>query len=329
MQDIYFEPNYGKLYEKMENGISECFEYSNEHGSITNLFIKREIPIILDSEEKYYDITTPYGYGGPIINNVVKGKEAELVNGYKKAFMEFCLANNIVSEFIRFHPVIGNEIPFKVVYDVQYLRKTVGTNLKEFEEPFQEEFSKSARKNVRRSLREGVSYEIIENPDSIDEFLEIYYSTMDRNEADDYYYFDEEYFKKCLELFPENILIVKALYEEKTIAMGFYFIYDKYIHTHLSGTLSEHLNLSPAYILRYALTEWGKENGYHLIHHGGATTNDENDSLLRFKKRFGQNTEFDFSIGRRIWNQKIYKQLCDAVNVEKESNFFPAYRLER
>src|SRR5699024_5842406 len=112
------------------------------------------------------------------------------------------------------------------------------------EEPFQEEFSKSARKNVRRSLREGVSYEIIENPDSIDEFLEIYYSTMDRNEADDYYYFGEEYFKKCLELFPENILIVKALYEEKTIAMGFYFIYDKYIHTHLSGTLSEYLNLS-------------------------------------------------------------------------------------
>ncbi|MGH2077615.1 peptidoglycan bridge formation glycyltransferase FemA/FemB family protein [Aerococcus urinaeequi] len=327
MQDIYFEPNYGKLYEKMENGISECFEYSNEHGSITNLFIKREIPIILDSEEKYYDITTPYGYGGPIINNVVKGKEAELVNGYKKAFMEFCLANNIVSEFIRFHPVIGNEIPFKVVYDVQYLRKTVGTNLKEFEEPFQEEFSKSARKNVRRSLREGVSYEIIENPDSIDGFLEIYYSTMDRNEADDYYYFDEEYFKKCLELFPENILIVKSLYEEKTIAMGFYFIYDKYIHTHLSGTLSEYLNLSPAYILRYALTEWGKENGYHLIHHGGATTNDENDSLFRFKKRFGQNTEFDFSIGRRIWNQEIYDKLCKEVNADKNIDFFPAYRV--
>src|SRR5699024_6516484 len=194
MQDIYFDPNYGKLYEKMENGESKFYEFSNEYGKITNLFIQRDIPISLDSEEQYYDITTPYGYGGPIIQEVVEGKEKELVKGYEEDFKKYCLENNIVSEFIRFHPVFENEKPFDSVYKIEYLRKTVGTNLKDFEDPFQKEFSKSARKNVRRSLREGVSYEINENPDAIDEFLEIYYATMDRNEAEDYYYFDQEYF---------------------------------------------------------------------------------------------------------------------------------------
>lgn len=329
MQDIYFEPKYGKLYEKMENGESKFYEFSNEYGSITSLFIKRKIPISLASGETYFDITTPYGYGGPMIQEVVKGKKQELVESFSEDFSKYCLENNIVSEFVRFHPVFENENFFKELYEVEYLRKTIGTNLEIYDDPFQEEFSKSARKNVRRSLRKGVSYEINEKPDSIDEFLDIYYSTMDRNEADNYYYFSEEYFKSCLELFPENILIVKALFEEETIAMGFYFVYKNFIHTHLSGTLSEHLKLSPAYVLRYALVEWGKENGYHLIHHGGATTNDENDGLLHFKKGFGQHTEFDFSVGRKIWNKDVYDKLCAEVNADKNSDFFPAYRSER
>ena len=328
MQDIYFEPNYGKLYEKMENGVSQFYEFSNEYGTITNLFIKREIPISLENGKRYFDVTTPYGYGGPIIQEVIDDKEEEIVQAYYEDFEKYCLENNIISEFIRFHPLFENENFFKSVYEVKPLRKTVGTNLKAFDDPFQEEFSKSARKNTRRALRDGVTYQINEKPESIDEFLEIYYATMDRNDADDYYYFDHEYFKKCLEYFPENIITVKAIHEEETIAMGFYFVYGKYIHTHLSGTLDEYLNLSPAYILRYALTEWGKENGYHIIHHGGAPSNDENDSLFRFKKRFGEHTEFNFSIGRKIWNQAIYDELCEKVNANKESDFFPAYRAE-
>ena len=35
-----------------------------------NQFIKREIPLLLDGK-KYYDIVTPYGYGGPYIEKCV------------------------------------------------------------------------------------------------------------------------------------------------------------------------------------------------------------------------------------------------------------------
>src|SRR5699024_2741291 len=119
----------------------------------------------------------------------------------------------------------------------------------------------------------------------------------------EYYYFNEDYFNKCVKYFKENIILVKAIYEGKTIAMGFYFVVNNIIHSHLSGTLSEYLYLSPAYIIKYATTLWGKENGYHLIHHGGGTTNDENDGLLKFKSKFGQHTFFDFSIGTKVWNR--------------------------
>src|SRR5699024_9921833 len=151
-------------------------------------------------------------------------------------------------------------------------------NLENYEDPFQSEFSKSCRKNVRRALRDGVTFNIVEKPSDVSKFKDIYYSTMDRNNAMDYYYFDEDYFNSCVELFQDNLLLVEAIYEEKIIAMGFYFVYKDYIHIHLSGTMSDYLHLSPAYVLRYGVTQWGKENGYKMIHHGGGRTNSPDDT---------------------------------------------------
>ncbi|MBM4761462.1 GNAT family N-acetyltransferase [Bacillus sp. B15-48] len=327
MVDIYFNPNYGRLCEDIEKGKSEVFKFENEYGNIQHMFIKREIPTKIN-EETYYDLITPYGYGGPVIINCEDKKRDNLINSFVDEFQNYCYANNIVSEFVRFHPILDNARDFNEYYTVSHIRNTVGTDLANFEQPFVEEFSKSCRKKVRNALRDGVSYKITEKPNDIGKFKQIYYSTMDRNNASEFYYFDDTYFNKCLEYFPDNLLLVEAIYEDKTIAMGFYFVYENYIHIHLSGTLNEYLSLSPAYILRYAVTEWGKENGYKLIHHGGGRSNDPEDTLYQFKKRFGKNTDFGFHIGKKIWNESIYKQLCKMNNIDKEIDFFPAYRFE-
>lgn len=324
-KDIYFDDNYGKLYEKIENGKAQVFYYKDEFGEIKHQFIIKKIPIKINNDY-FYDIVTPYGYGGPIIKKCIEGKKDELLKNYFEAFSKYCEKNKIISEFIRFHPVVGNATDFSEYYETVYVRNTVGTNLKDFEDPFQSEFSKSCRRNVRKALKGDISYKITENPTDINNFKEIYYSTMDRNNANDYYYFDDEYFNKCLKYFNKNILLVEAIYKSQTIAMGFYFIYDNFIHIHLSGTLSEYLPLSPAYVLRYAVTKWGKEKGYKVIHHGGGRTNDSNDGLYLFKKQFGKNTDYLFYIGKKIWNKEIYDELCKRSDTNDNADFFPKYR---
>ena len=71
---------------------------------------------------------------------------------------------------------------------------------------------------------------------------------------------------------------------------------------------------------------WGKENGYELIHHGGGRSSSEEDNLYMFKKQFAKNTKFDFYLGKKIWNQDIYNELCKVANVSKDEEYFPAYR---
>ena len=325
LPDIYFDRNYGKLYEKMEHGVAQVFHFKNEHGEILHQFIKREIPVRVN-DDILYDLITPYGYGGPLILNCDGNKE-QLVQEFYNEFSKYCKRNNIVSEFVRFHPVIENAKDFADIYNTVFDRHTVGTDLKSY--TIEEEFSKSARKSIRQALKKGITYSVKANPDSLEEFKKIYRSTMNRNEASDYYYFDDDYFSDCLRYYGKNILLVEAYWEGKTIAAGLYFFYGKIIAAHLSGTLSEYLHLSPAYIIKYATAEWAKNNGIEYIHYGGGTDKSEDNPLYLFKKKFGKNTELDFYLGKKIWNKKLYIELCRITGSETDMDFFPAYRGKR
>lgn len=321
--DLYFDDNYASLYEKIEQGTAEIFTLKTENGRVKNTFLKRKAPSF--NGEQYFEIITPYGYGGAVVEEVT-GEKDKLIKEYNEAFAKYCEEQNIVCEFVRFHPIVNNALDFKSVYSPIFSRKTLGTNLVDFEDPINAEFSKSCRKKIRRALNSGVSYEIKEKPDTLDEFKEIYYATMDRNNAADYYYFDDKYFADVLKYFRENVITCKAILEGKTIAMGLYFVYNGTVHVHLSGTYSEYLNLSPAVVLRYGVAEWAIKNGYKLIHHGGGRTNDPEDSLFTFKKSFAQNTEFDFYVAKKIWNKDVYNAICESEKVDPNADFFPAWR---
>lgn len=330
MPDIYFEEEYGKLslLLETEGSVIIPYNYKDENGQIYNLVIKRPIDIKID-DKQYYDLITPYGYGGPIImhiNDEIENSKEKLLDNFEKDFLKFCNTNNIVSEFVRFHPILENALDFKKMYNPIFLQHTVATICDEGN-PCEFEFSKSARKTIRRSMNENISYDLILNPKNLDEFKDIYYNTMDRNEALDFYYFGNEYFDYILANFKENIININVRIDEnKIIASGLYFIYNnRFIHAHLSGTRKEYLKYSPAYVLKQVLAEWAYNNGYTYIHYGGGTSTDENDSLYLFKKRFTRREPFDFYVGRKIYNDEIYDKLVEKTKTS-ESNFFPQYR---
>ena len=329
MEDIYFSLNYGKLYEKIENGIACVWEYKGKEGYIKHMFIKRLIPQSVFGM-KYYDLLTPYGYGGPHIIKIGEGYSKEdLLNAFQNSFQKYCEDENIVSEFIRFYPLSSNGIDFQNIYDSTLNRYTLGTNLKDFEDPIQIEFSKSCRKTIRQILKKGVTYRATKNPKDISKFIEIYYLNMERKNADSYYFFEKDYFDKIMKYFSKDILLAEALYCDKTIAAGLYFLSNNVIHAHLSGTDTEYLNLSPAYILKYGTVLWGKENRFDFIHYGGGTTCSKEDPLFAFKKKFSQSTELPFYIGKKIWNKNVYEILCKNINKDENNEFFPLYRIKR
>ena len=323
--DIYFREAYGKLNEYIENGTCETFEYRSELGLVRHMFIKRQLPFPVDGEQ-WYDLITPYGYGGPQVVRAQEGAKEALCEAFGNAFSEYCRDNRIVSEFIRFHPLEGNAADFQALYHPIYMRKTLGTDLESYADPVQSEFSRGCRKSIRQALRKGVEVHVTERPDDLSTFCSIYYDTMRRDGAASFYYFDKSYFDAMLRLIPENLLYIEARYEGTAIAAGLCLLSDRTMHVHLSGTLEDYLHLSPAYVLRYAAVVWGKEHGYRVLHHGGGTSNAEDNPLYLFKRQFARNTDFDFYIGKKIWNQRIYDAAVQQSGLEP-GGYFPQYRL--
>ena len=303
------------------------YRFECEYGVITNLFMKRKINIFPDGDVQYYDLVTPYGYGGPLIHSATD--KQLLIKAFMEDFGGYTARENIIAEFVRFHPIIQNALDFKDAYQCIYDRKTVGTNLT-YDDVIAAEFSKHKRKDIRRALNNpDIRYEVDEHPKTLEDFIEVYYSTMDRDNAADYYYFGAEYFRKLLDRFPEHITTGKVFLGDKLIAMGVYFRYGKLLHAHLSGTLTEYLEYSPANVLKYALANYGHEKGYEYIHYGGGSSRSPDNGLYRFKKEFGRTTDFDFYMSKKVWNHEVYQRLCEAVGADMNTDFFPAYRSTR
>ena len=326
MEDIYFNPEYGKLCELIEEGTCCQYILNSDAGTIRNQYIKREAPYIIDGQ-KFFDIVTPYGYGGPVIEKCTDRNS--LIQEYEKDFARYCAENNIICEFIRFHPIICNYKDFGAIYQTEYSRHTVGTNLEEFDDPVQSEFGKSARREVRKAEAAGVNCIINPHPEQLEDFRRLYEETMDRNNAGSMYYFPDEYYKGLTTTLRENVLEIQAVYQKETIASEIYFISNRIMHAHLLGSSYKLLEIGGGAILEATAARWGKEHGYKYIHHGGGRTSAEDDPLYLYKKKFGKHTEFDFYTGKRIWNENIYNQILSLRTAEgKPINpvYFPAYR---
>lgn len=324
--DLYHTPDYLLLYE--ENGDGEAFAllYQSEAGMVLYPYLRRPIEgFIL---EGYYDIITPYGYGGPLFSN----PSTELKEAFDREFISLAEKERYVAEFIRFDPFLRNEADLTVYMEVEFIRRTVFMDLtKTCEEIFQDITSKN-RNMIRKAEKSGV--EIVESIDceDLEAFIDIYYETMDKKQAGDYYYFSREYFKNKRKLLGDSLKLFVAKYDNHVIAGALFIVGPKYLHYDLAGSKSSYLSFAPNNLLLYHVALWGREQGFRALHLGGGHK-DENDSLFKFKKAFTRENILDFAIGRRVLNQDAYASLrmewIERHPGQKEklqSGFFPAYR---
>ena len=318
--DIYYSQGYVNLFADVEGGSPEAVYYENEDGKIFYPFIKRKI----DSKEGYFDIITPYGYGGPVL----EGKE-KVIEQFYAQFKEHCLDNNIITETIRCHPLLKNNEYLKDIMHVDFIRKTTGVDLTPSLEEIRRNYTSSNKRNIRKAKKEGVKVFVSNDIEDIEIFSDMYYETMDRNNALNFYYFNNSYFIRQMEetaLFKPYILLAK--YDGQIIGGVLILVGTEYAHYHLGASRTEYLGIRPNNLLFDAMVELSKSFNLKTLHLGGGYQ--ENDSLFKFKASFTNNNYFNYYMGKNIVNQEIYNELCqikiDSLFSKGQSNYFPLYR---
>ena len=268
-------------------------------------------------EGEYYDFATPYGYGGWII-------EGEDTEGLFSEYIKWLADNKIISEFVRFHPMLQNQRNCENFYDVIQLGEVVHMDLSSPELIWENITSKN-RNVIRKAVKNRVKIYTGRFPEIYKTFRNIYNGTMDKDNADKYYYFGEEFYESVLEDLPQNAQVFFAKKDDEVIAASIILFANHRMNYHLSGSLREYSNLAPTNLLLYNAALWGNANGYDTLYLGGGVGSGE-DGLFKFKRAFYKGNLQHFFIGKKVFNEEAYKYLLEIRGQEPQSNFFPLYR---
>lgn len=333
MYDIYFSPNYFIPFMNNGDGSPTAFYYEGSYGRVFHSFLKRDIsefPRFQKEIEKstYFDISTVYGYGGPIYECEEKNLE-KLSKEFYERFQQYCSEENIISEFLRFHPMMGNEIFSKDHVAIENIRKTVCIDLSKGMDYVWKKFSSTARNRIRKAENSGLIVHNGITDTYITAFTDLYNKTMKKNHADSYYYFNDNFFKDSINYLKDNSNLFIATYNEKIVAATIIVYSDNYVHYHFSCSDPEHATLPSTDLIIYSIINWAIKKGMKSLHLGGGHE-DSNDSLYRFKKKFTKDEALNFYIGKKIYDKKAYDWLVsktlDYNDMTKNSNYFPCYR---
>ena len=319
--DIYYLSGYVKAFQIHGDGNPQLFYYEQDGLRAIYVYMKRKTAV-----EGWYDSITPYGYGGVLFEGETSESNLE---AFWKAYVQKMKEESIVCNFVRYHPVLANAVPMKVVSEVIDLGKTVAFHLDSPEVIWQNIVPKN-RNMIRKAEKNGIEIHHAADMDLFKDFVQIYNATMDKDNAEEYYYFSDEFYKSIHEDLNGHYEMFYATYEGKIIAMSIMLFANTQMHYHLSGSVLEYRNLAPSNLLLYKAALWGCEHGYKTFHLGGGVGSGE-DNLYKFKAAFNRESDYQFSIAKMIFDQDKYDALVAErseydAEFNKESNFFPLYR---
>ncbi|RED45350.1 acetyltransferase (GNAT) family protein [Winogradskyella eximia] len=311
--DFYHTYDYHNI-SKNEDETPVLLTYKKEKAIIVLPLLLRQIP-----NTEYYDLTSVYGYAGPLSN---VDTETYNFDDFKAAFNTYLEAKNIVSVFSRLHPYIQQDKILENLGDTVSLGDVVNIDVSLPIEQSRMAYGKS-NKNQINKLRKQCEVVKAETEEEILEFVDIYYENMKRLDAKESYFFSKEYFLNFMNItdFDTDILLVKHLESNEFVAGSMFVKTKNIVQYHLSGTRTEHLRLKPSKLFLDEMRLQATEQGYKVFNLGGGLGS-EHDSLFEFKASFSKDFR-TFKVWKYIVNQMVYDQLSQSKN---ETDFFPKYR---
>ena len=326
--DAYFLPEYHRAYELNGDGVARAFLAEDGDDLLFYPFFVRPIERVGSEPvgEPWFDIQTVYGYSGPLCTTT---DEAFLAKAWDR-FAAWCLGERIVTEFIRFNPLMENFRYANHSCGVDLDRETVAVRLDCSEDELWKSYPSVQRNMVRKALSKGLVWEEVPAVEGLIMFKHLYDETMDRVGASRIYYFFDAYFDYLGDALGEKLKLFTVRDGDLTVAAALFLQHEGLIHYHLAGHDARYSAAAPSNLLLHGVAQWGRERGFRWLHLGGGRTANPNDNLFHFKSSISR-TRLPFYIGNRVHNPEAYEQLCtlwmEQKGVSERPNYFLLYRL--
>lgn len=330
-KEIYAHPDYLNLFDDYSEALCAVLRMGDL--MVIYPFCLRNLSIDFFQEKsntKCRDIISPYGYGGLYL--IGDGDFNPIMDEFYSKFEKWAISQNVISEFIRFD--LYSQSREKYIGEISYNNDNIVVDLRKGKDQLWKEYKSKVRRNVRKANKNDVCLKLDFDGEHVDDFLRIYYSTMERRQAKAKYFFKKEFFNQIHDKLKGHFVYFYATKDDQIISADLVLISDNKIYTFLSATDSDAYQYRPNDFVKHHIIEWGANNkkNYYVLGGGYKLS----DSLFSYKKSFAPEGIVPFYVGKKIYNSKLYYQLVEFKEKEllenldvldRESDFFPLYRM--
>ncbi|MCW2973724.1 MAG: putative GCN5-related N-acetyltransferase [Thermoleophilia bacterium] len=264
-----------------------------------------------------WDASSAYGYGGP----VAQGRPD--LTAFAAAFDAWAVANGVVSSFLRFHPLLGNARFAPPTADVIELGATVAWNVAAGRDLMADMHSHH-RRVVRKAERAELEVEVLTHPADLAEFRSLYDLTMQRQQADPFYFFDDAYWQSLVSEPGLGLVLVNGRLGGELVASLLCFADAQALHYHLGASGPEARNIGASNRCFLSAAEWAQSRGLEVFHLGGGVGAGTESPLFVFKHRYDPTSEpHPFHIAKLVHDAERYRALAGS---DSTAGFFPPWR---
>jgi hypothetical protein len=325
-REVFAHPEYAKLFVR-ECDLAICAVMEAQASLILLPMILRPLSAEVWVKEniQYFDVATPYGFGGPYTMG-----DFDMADFWSQ-LSRWALETGVISAFFRLSPFASEIKGF--VDQVDVIGGNVIRSLTEGKDAIFQDYDKDFRRQIRVAQRNELRVEIDDSGEHVRDFLSLYYATMDRNKALGSYYISEDFIVKIVNNLSGQFIFVHVLHQGKIISSSLVLLSQDHIYAFLLGTSYEYLKFYPNSILHHETISWGIDHHKKAYVLGGGY--EGHDGIFIFKKRIAPGGVVSFYVGKHIFNNPVYQEICEARKRYEIDNdrgwddlttFFPAYR---
>ena len=304
--DCSFLPEYHLAYCSRDKG-SQALLYVQEsdYNIFAFPFILNEIPLeFCSSKKKLYDISSVYGYSGPLIRK----HDPKFLYIAWNNFDLWALDNNIICEFTRFSFYNGNRVIAHPETKILSNRTVAINYFNMSEEAHKKILGPKTRNMIAKARLSDLKVQKLNFKENYPQFKKLYDELMLKNSAPSFFFYDDDYYKELAKMDYNDINLFGIFRNEEFVGAVIIIRYGHYALYHL-GAVKEGLNsLGCSNFYLFELWKILKGEGLKILNLGGGRTTALDDPLLKFKLR-NSNGRAEFEIGLRVINKLEYEKV--------------------
>jgi len=327
-REVFAHPGYVQLFVR-PNDRAMCAILPAAAGGVLFPFILRPLAGEPWAQvgEPACDLVSPYGYGGAFAWNCTEDQK----QAFGRGLAAWAKSQAVASSFVRLSLFAEQQIPLPG--EVAVDRPNVVRSLHLNPDELWQDFEHKVRKNVKCAKRSGLTTEIDLTGRRLEDFLAIYYSTMERRGADGAYYFPRDFFESILRDLAGQFAFFHVLSGTRVVSTELVLVSADNLYSFLGGTLGEAFAQRPNDLLKHEIILWGQQAGKRAFVLGGGYAAD--DGIYRYKKSFAPHGSRPFCVGKQVHDSVTYDRLVRQRRGWELSrgnawtprpDYFPAYR---